>query len=108
MSSEEEGTADHEDNIEKADEKETLKNLLVHTSSGSFYGQEAVIFTGASVREYLGIPYAKPPTGELRFRPPEPPLKWQKVKKTISEQPRCWNSFDSNSWEVSQLFYPCE
>src|SRR2546429_127057 len=29
---------------------------------------------------YRGIPYAAPPTGNLRWRPPEPPPKWDGVR----------------------------
>ena len=31
------------------------------------------------VYTYLGIPYAQPPIGDLRFRPPQPALPWQGV-----------------------------
>ena len=83
------------------DDDDLDDNLLVHTAAGSVYGKEVVISTGGKVKEYLGIPYAKPPTGQLRFKPPQPPLQWDRIRNTTTEHPRCWNSFASNSWEVS-------
>jgi hypothetical protein len=40
----------------------------VQTTSGLVYGHAA---SNTSVSEYLGIPYAKPPIGALRFEPPQ-------------------------------------
>lgn len=40
----------------------------VQTSSGPVQGHVAANAT--EVSEYLGIPYAQPPVGDLRFRPP--------------------------------------
>ncbi|KAK3291614.1 Alpha/Beta hydrolase protein [Chaetomium fimeti] len=40
----------------------------VHTSSGPVEGHAAS--TASEVSEYLGIPYAQPPVGSLRFQPP--------------------------------------
>lgn len=42
----------------------------VNTTSGLVSGHPAANSTGVSV--YLGIPFAAPPIGELRFAPPEP------------------------------------
>jgi para-nitrobenzyl esterase len=39
-----------------------------------------------SVEHYLGIPYARPPVGELRWRAPQPPLAWEGVL-TVRENP---------------------
>jgi carboxylesterase type B len=43
--------------------------LPVRTTSGIVHGHAAEGAPGVS--EYLGIPYAKPPVGDLRFQPPQ-------------------------------------
>jgi para-nitrobenzyl esterase len=35
----------------------------------------------AGVRSYKGVPYARPPVGERRWRLPEPPLAWEGVRR---------------------------
>lgn len=42
-------------------------DLIVETTSGRFKGQAS-----GSVVSYLGVPYAQPPVGALRFRAPQP------------------------------------
>ena len=34
-----------------------------------------------SITVYKGIPYAAPPVGDLRWKPPQPPIPWQGVRK---------------------------
>ncbi len=41
------------------------------------------------VRSYKGIPYAAPPLGQLRFRPPQPVSPWQGVRKCTEYGPAC-------------------
>ena len=53
----------------------SCQEISVSTSVGTIIGKtEQVKFNGISytVKQFLGIPYAKPPVGKLRFRKPEP------------------------------------
>jgi para-nitrobenzyl esterase len=48
--------------------------LQVSTSNGPVVGQLAP--GNASVRTFIGVPYAAPPVGSLRWAPPSPPAAW--------------------------------
>lgn len=41
------------------------------------------------VVQFLGVPYAAPPTGERRFQPPEPPTPWPEVRNATHFAPVC-------------------
>ncbi|XP_039599507.1 neuroligin 4 X-linked a isoform X1 [Polypterus senegalus] len=41
------------------------------------------------VEQYLGVPYASPPTGERRFQPPEPPSSWTGTRNATQFAPVC-------------------
>jgi para-nitrobenzyl esterase len=41
------------------------------------------------VRAFLGIPYAAPPTGDLRWKPPAAPAKWTGVRRATEFGARC-------------------
>ncbi len=45
--------------------------------------------TEGPVRAFLGIPYAAPPVGELRWKPPAPAAKWGGVRKAVNFGARC-------------------
>ncbi|MDD3135274.1 MAG: carboxylesterase family protein [Methanoregula sp.] len=50
---------------------------IVKTDAGSVSG-----LNEDSLQVYLGIPYAAPPTGDLRWRPPAPVQPWNGTKET--------------------------
>jgi para-nitrobenzyl esterase len=39
--------------------------------------------------KFLGIPYASPPVGALRWRPPQPAARWQGVRQATAFAPHC-------------------
>lgn len=41
------------------------------------------------VVQFLGVPYAMPPTGERRFQPPEPPVSWPEIRNATHFAPVC-------------------
>jgi para-nitrobenzyl esterase len=43
----------------------------------------------SGVYQFLGLPYAAPPTGELRWRPPQPPREWDGVRDATKFGPSC-------------------
>ncbi|XP_030373446.1 esterase B1 [Scaptodrosophila lebanonensis] len=59
----------------------TSKTIIVDTKFGQVRGlQRKTIYDEEPYYAFEGIPYAKPPVGELRFRAPQPPEPWQGVK----------------------------
>ncbi|XP_078514097.1 neuroligin-4, X-linked [Lissotriton helveticus] len=49
------------------------------------------------VEQYLGVPYAAPPTGERRFQPPEPPSSWTGVRNATQFAAVCPQYLDDRS-----------
>lgn len=57
---------------------------LVQTSRGPVRG-----FVKHGVDTFLGIPYAAPPVGRLRWRPPQPHARWQRPLNATAYGPTC-------------------
>ncbi|XP_043840187.1 liver carboxylesterase 1-like [Dromiciops gliroides] len=66
------------------------RSMVVDTEYGKVQGKQ-VRLQGfdISVHVFLGIPFAKPPLGPLRFTPPQPPEPWEYVKDTTTYPPLC-------------------
>jgi para-nitrobenzyl esterase len=52
------------------------------------------------VRVFKGIPFASPPVGDLRWRPPQPPAKWEGVRKADRFSDSCMQNLarSHNPW----------
>jgi para-nitrobenzyl esterase len=60
------------------------KGPVVATADGAVGGK-----TADGTDEFLGIPYAAPPVGPLRWRPPQPPARWPGVRDATQFAPHC-------------------
>ena len=75
--------------------------LVIKTSAGSLLGHKKLSARGKNITEFVGIPYAKPPTANLRFKPPQASEPWTGIMNNSNMHPQCWSSHFSNSWDVS-------
>jgi para-nitrobenzyl esterase len=81
--------------------------LNIKTSSGEIKG----IQRRGSGAEFLGIPYAEPPIGDLRWRPPVPAKPWTGVRDASTFGAPCsqpdlgdWNRHDAQTGKEDCLF----
>src|SRR5712672_223403 len=63
---------------------ETRLSTVVETKEGPVQG-----FISSGVTKFLGIPYAEPPVGNLRWRPPKDIAPWTNVRKATEFGPIC-------------------
>jgi len=62
----------------------TTSGLTVATADGAVRGKAV-----AATDEFLGIPYAVPPVGALRWRPPQSAKPWHGIRAAASFAPHC-------------------
>ena len=60
--------------------------LTVRTEQGRVHGKT---INGGQVRAFLGLPYAAPPVGDLRWRAPAPPGHWNGVREATQYGAHC-------------------
>ncbi|XP_067653425.1 cholinesterase-like [Haliotis asinina] len=70
----------------------TVKTQKVSTLNGPLLGQRVPVL-GKSLDVFYGIPYAKPPVGDLRFKYPQPSESWgPKVRDAQNPTPSCFQN----------------
>ena len=60
--------------------------LNVTTAQGKVAGK---MMDSGKVQAFVGLPYAAPPVGQLRWKAPEPPAKWKGVRDATKFGARC-------------------
>lgn len=68
-----------------------LKVTLPH--GGALEGKYMTSHRGQGIRAFLGIPFAEPPLGHLRFEPPYPKLPWTDVLDATDGKKSCPQAF---------------
>ncbi|XP_013415492.2 fatty acyl-CoA hydrolase precursor, medium chain-like [Lingula anatina] len=79
------------------------KQFIVQTSNGKLRGFAAETVLGRVI-QFLGVPYAKPPVGPLRWQLPEPPDNWNGVRSAKDFGPSCPQKFTTQLTHI----YPKE
>jgi para-nitrobenzyl esterase len=75
----------------------SFSHLALPTASAATTGDPVVqvgagMLRGAvaeSAIAFRGIPYARPPIGEMRWQPPQPPIPWQGVREALQPGSAC-------------------
>ena len=65
---------------------------VVQTESGAVVGAVENLPYGKTAYQYLGIPYAEPPVGDLRFADPKPVKPWPGTKRATEFGASCMQS----------------
>ena len=70
------------------------RDLVVKTNYGRVRGMRENV-NGKYVDSFLGIPYAKPPVGDLRFKHPIPAEPWEGIFNATERPHTCWQVTDT-------------
>jgi para-nitrobenzyl esterase len=70
--------------VRRADD--AVSGARVRTTAGLLEGLQ---LDGSDVRAFLGVPYAAPPVGDLRWREPQPATPWDGVREAKAFGSRC-------------------
>jgi para-nitrobenzyl esterase len=72
-----------------ADTEPSLMKSTCHRVVEISCGKVNGYATGHNTHTFLGIPYAKPPVGERRWRPPQPPEPWTGIRDCTQWGDQC-------------------
>lgn len=68
-----------------------MSSTKINVKQGVLCGRKETLPNGEAVSIFLGVPYAQPPVGELRFRPPQKLLKFDQIEiDCTTERDECF------------------
>ncbi|VEN42748.1 unnamed protein product [Callosobruchus maculatus] len=85
-----------------------VASAVITLPNGRISGREDIVTTGTtkwSIYSYLGIPFAAPPVGRLRFQPPVPPQNWPGTLECKSNNRKCYQVGMNDKYETEDCLY---
>ncbi|KAM6225057.1 cholinesterase [Rhynchocyon petersi] len=73
----------------------TDEDIIITTKNGKVRGTNLPVL-GGTVTAFLGIPYAQPPLGTLRFKKPQSILKWSDIWNATKYANSCYQKIDQS------------
>lgn len=68
---------------------EVIRELKLQINDGEILGRYMRSHTGRTIRGFIGIPFASPPIGDLRFRAPQKVEPWNGTLLTQHQRAKC-------------------
>lgn len=65
------------------------ENVTITVPQGTLFGEKLLDFHNKTFYGFKGIPFAKAPTGVLRFKAPEPAEPWTGIYDATKVRPIC-------------------
>ncbi|XP_036044307.1 pyrethroid hydrolase Ces2e-like isoform X2 [Onychomys torridus] len=87
--------------VQGQDSSSPIRNTQTGQVQGSLVYLEDI---NMGAHTFLGIPFAKPPVGPLRFAPPEPPEPWNGVRDGTSHPAMCLQNITVMSTVTETMF----
>ncbi|RZB40375.1 COesterase domain containing protein, partial [Asbolus verrucosus] len=67
-----------------------INEPLVHLPNGWIRGRQDITVKNVTFYAFEKIPFAAPPVGDLRFKPPQPPQNWSSILNTTHLDKICF------------------
>merc|ERR1719268_587537 len=91
-----------EEQVDKKEgNEEVTPSPVIQTRSGAIRGKKVASKGKSTYFEFLAIPYAQPPVGRLRFKPPKMVRPWTKTFEAMKRGPQCYQKSEALGTNVS-------